>query len=175
MSYAAAAFAHIIESTLTFIVSWVAMNAASVAFLFSRLLQIASTPAPSQYGRWFVLWACRAKALCSMSFSKSRLCSFSLVLTPLPVSPICFFYRKNRKEPDIQHCVTVVITLLFSTVRYHVSYLFPRSKSHLETCGFKLPCNRNGRFRLRYRYISFVLCLRFCRRSSFSYVENFSF
>ena len=54
MPYAAAAFAHFIEPTLTFIVSGVAMNAASVAFLFSRFLQKASTLLrPSMEGALF--------------------------------------------------------------------------------------------------------------------------
>ena len=55
----AADFVHFINPTLIFIVSQEAVYAASVAFLLCRLLHEARTLNPPQFGRWFVLRACK--------------------------------------------------------------------------------------------------------------------
>ena len=88
MVNAAADFAHFIDPTLKFIVSFMAMCAASMTFLLSLFLQEATIPAPPQFGKWLVFSACITKALCSMLFRMSLLCSLNLVFVPLPVSPI---------------------------------------------------------------------------------------
>ena len=48
----AAGFAHFINPTLVLIVSFVAMNAASVAFRSALFLHDAKIDAASQFGKW---------------------------------------------------------------------------------------------------------------------------
>ena len=134
--YIAAGFAQFIEPALIFIVSFIAMYAASVALRFSLFLHNAKISAPPQFGIWcFFL---------GMNYKPAVICVVShvpfMLLLPNVWAPPGFPIYDLSQDPQ-----GILYTKLFSSFFFvvcsastYITYLCSRRKSNFKPRRFEL-------------------------------------